>query len=156
MAHLTKKTPDLTNVSLEYQQFINVFCKSKSKLLSEHCLFNLVIQLENGTTSSLRPIYSLSNLELQTLWEFIEENTKTSIIQLLNSLYETLVLFVKKKDGSLRLCVDYWGLNYITWKNRYPILLVSDLLDAPRKVWIYLKIDLRSTYHLVPIAQDDE
>ena len=63
---------------------------------------------------------------------------------------------MKKKDNSLHLCVDYRGLNCITWKNRYPIPLVSDLLDAPRKAQIYSKMNLRSAYHLVYIAQGNE
>ena len=114
MAHLTKKTPDLTNISLEYQQFADIFCKSKSKLLPEHHSFDLAIQLKDNAISPLEPIYFLSNLELQTLQEFIEKNTKTGIIQPSNSLYGAPVLFVKKKDGSLCLYVDYQGLNCIT------------------------------------------
>jgi len=66
------------------------------------------------------------------------------------------VLFVKKKDGSLRLCVDYRGLNRITRKDRYPILLITDLLDASKKARVYSKIDLRSAYHLVRITEGDE
>jgi len=66
------------------------------------------------------------------------------------------VLFVKKKDGSLRLCVDYQGLNRITHKDRYPIPLITDLLDAPKKARVYSKIDLRSAYHLVRIAEGNE
>ncbi|CDO75982.1 hypothetical protein BN946_scf184820.g2 [Trametes cinnabarina] len=69
---------------------------------------------------------------------------------------DTLLLFVKKKDGSLRLCVDYRGLNKITWKDRYPLPLVSDLLDTRRKARIYTKIDLRHAYNLVRIAPGDE
>jgi len=79
-AHLTTKTPNLTDISLKYQQFTDIFCKSKFKLLPEHHSFNLAIQLKDGTTPPLGPIYSLSHLELQTLQEFIEENTKTDII----------------------------------------------------------------------------
>jgi len=52
--------------------------------------------------------------------------------------------------------VDYWRLNHITCKNRYPIPLVSDLLNAPKKAQVYSKIDLRSAYHLVHIAQGDK
>ena len=125
-------------------------------MLPKHYSFDLAIQLEDGTTPPFGPIYSLSNLELQILREFIEENTKTGIIQPSNSPCGAPVLFVKKKDGSLCLCVDYWGLNHITQKDRYPIPLVSDLLDAPRKAWIYSKIDLRSAYHLVCIAQGNK
>jgi len=66
------------------------------------------------------------------------------------------VLFVKKKDGSLRLYVDFCELNRITKKDRYPLPLISDLLDSPRKARIYTKIDLRHAYHLVRIAEGDE
>jgi len=67
-----------------------------------------------------------------------------------------LVLFVKKKDGSLRLYVDFCGLNKITKKYRYSLPLISDLLDSPHKACIYTKIDLRHAYHLVCIAEGDK
>ena len=66
------------------------------------------------------------------------------------------VLFVKKKDGSLRLCVDFCGLNRISKKDRYPLPLISNLLDSPRKARVYSKIDLCHAYHLVRIADGDE
>ena len=63
---------------------------------------------------------------------------------------------MRKKDGALQLCVDFRGLNKITKKDRYPLPLISDLLDAPKKARIYTKIDLRHAYHLVRIAEGDE
>ena len=65
-------------------------------------------------------------------------------------------MFVCKKDGSLRLCIDYQGLNKISKKDRYPLPLISDLLDSPSKAKIYTKIDLCHAYHLVRIAEGDE
>ncbi|KAJ8457717.1 hypothetical protein ONZ51_g11357 [Trametes cubensis] len=99
---------------------------------------------------------TLSKLELDTLREYIDENLRSGFIRPSNSPCGAPVLFVKKKDGSLRLCVDYRGLNKITRKDRYPLPLVSDLLDAPRKARIYTKIDLRHAYNLVRIAPGDE
>ena len=90
------------------------------------------------------------------LHEFLDENLKTGIIHTSNSPCGAPVLFMRKKNGSLCLCVDYRGLNKMTWKNHYPIPLLSDLLDAPNKVQIYSKIDLRSAYHLVWIAKGEE
>jgi len=95
-------------------------------------------------------------VELQTLWKFIEENTKTGIIRPSNSLCGSLVLFVRKKDRSLQLCVDYWSLNRLMHKNRYLISLVTDLLDAPKKAHYYMKIDLRSAYYLMHITKGNE
>ena len=101
-------------------------------------------------------MYSLSQVELQALWMFIDENLTTGFIRPTRSPHGAPILFVKKKDGSLRLCVDFRGLNKITVKDRYPLPLISDLLDAPRKVRIYTKIDLRHAYHLVRIAEGDK
>ena len=66
------------------------------------------------------------------------------------------ILFIKKEDGSLHLCVDYCGLNKLTKKDRYPLLLIADLLDSPSHVKVYSKIDLHHAYHLVHIADGDE
>ena len=98
----------------------------------------------------------MSASQLQTLQEFINENTKTSIIRPSNSPCGAPVLFVKKKDSTLQLYVNYRGLNRLTHKDRYPIPLITDLLDAPKKARYYTKIELRSAYHLVRIARGDE
>jgi len=63
---------------------------------------------------------------------------------------------VKKKDGSLQLCIDFRGLNKITKKDQYLLPLISNLLDSSRKARIYTKIDLQHAYHLVRIAKGDE
>ena len=102
------------------------------------------------------PIYSLSNSELGTLREFIDKHLNISFIQLSRSSHGTPILFVKKKDGSLRLCVDFRSLNKVTKKDRYPLPLIMDLLDAPQKARIYTKINLQHTYHLVQIAKGNE
>ena len=88
--------------------------------------------------------------------EFIDENLTNGFICSTSSPHGAPVLFVKKKDGSLRLCVDFRELNKITKKDQYPLPLISDLLDSPRKARIYTKIDLRHAYHLVCIAEGNE
>ena len=147
---------ELKNLPEEYHDFADVFSKLKSKSLPDHRPYDLSIQIEGKQTPPLGPIYSFSALELQTLHEFLDENLRADTIRPSNSSCRAPVLFVKKKDGSLWLYVDYCGLNKLTWKDRYPIPLLSDLLDAPNKAQIYSKIDLKSTYHLVCIASGDK
>jgi len=98
----------------------------------------------------------LSKFEQEILKQFIDENLINGFIHSTSSPHGVPVLFMKKKDGSLWLYVDFHGLNRITKKDRYPLPLISDLLDSPRKARIYTKIDLRHAYHLVHIAEGDE
>ena len=157
-ANFTKlaEAPDLSNVLSEYHEFANVFSKTKAEVLTPHCLYDLKINLEEGAQPLVGPIYSLSASEQEALKEFIEENLNTGFIQPTSSPYSIPVLFIKKKDGSLCLCVNFCGLNYISKKDHYLLLLISNLLDSPRKAWICSKIDLHHTYHLVCIANGDE
>ena len=73
-----------------------------------------------------------------------------------SSLHGALVLFIKKKDGSLCLYVNFCSINYISKKNHYLLPLISDLLDLPHKAWVYLKTDLCYAYYLVCITDGDE
>ena len=66
------------------------------------------------------------------------------------------VLFIKKKDDSLHLCINFHSLNYISKKDHYPLLLISDLLDSSYKAQVYTKIDLYHAYHLVCIANGNK
>jgi hypothetical protein len=66
------------------------------------------------------------------------------------------ILFVLKKDGSLRLCVDYRGLNAITKKNRYLLPLISETLNRLRRVIVFSVLDLKDTYYRIPIKRGDK
>src|SRR5258708_7918780 len=102
------------------------------------------------------PIYSLSPLELTALREFLEENIRNGFICPSKSPWGSPVLFVKKKDGSLHLCVDFRALNRVTEKDCYPLPLIPDLLNSLGPARIYSKINLKHAYHLVWIAEGDE
>src|SRR5467141_1372201 len=97
------------------------------------------------------PIYSLSEVELTTLQEFIQENLQKGYICPSKSPCGAPVLFDNKKDGSLRLCSNYRGLNKLTRKDQYPLLLISDLLDQLCTTNRFTKIDLHGAYNLVHI-----
>ena len=147
---------DLSHVPEEYHEFRDVFSQDKADSLPPHRPYDLKIDLEVGAEPPLGRMYSLSQSETQSLREFLDENLRIGFIRPSTSAHGAPILFVKKKDGSLRLCVDYRGLKKISKKDRYPLPLISDLLDAPGKARIYSKIDLRHAYHLVRIADGDE
>ena len=86
----------------------------------------------------------------------LDENLATGFIRSTQEPHGAPVLFVKKKDGGLWLCVDFRGLNKITKKDKYPLPLIRDFLDSPGKARIYTKVDLQHAYHLVCIAKGDE
>ena len=94
--------------------------------------------------------------ELKALKEYIEENLTKGFIQASSSPAGAPVLFVKKADGSLRLCVDYQGLNEITIKNRYPLPLIRETLDRLAKAKWYTKLDLRWGYNQIRMAAGEE
>ena len=103
----TSSPPDLSSVPEDYYDYADVFSKANTSTLSPHRDYDLKIKLEEGTTPPLGTIYSLSPVELTALRTFIDENLTTGFIRPTSSSHAALVLFVKKKDGSLWLCVDY-------------------------------------------------
>jgi len=86
----------------------------------------------------------------------MKENSEKGFIRKSKSPAGAPVLFVKKKDGSLRLCVDYRKLNEMTIRNSYPLPLISELLDRVKGVKYFTKLDLKSAYNLVGIKEGDE
>ena len=107
---------DLSNVSSEYYEFANVFSKTKAKVLAPYYSYNLQINLEEGAQPLVGPIYSLSVSEQEALKKSIEKYLNTGFIQPISSPHSVLVLFVKKKDGSLCLYVNFYSLNHISRK----------------------------------------
>jgi len=148
--------PNFSSVPKAYHDFADVFSKAKASVLAPHQEYNLKIELEEGAPLPPGRLYSLSPVELETLRGFIDENLCFGFIRPTSSSHAAPVLFVKKKDGSLRLCVNYQGLNKISKKDWYPLPLISDLLDSPSQAKVYTKIDLQHAYHLVRIAEGDE
>ncbi len=148
--------PDMTDVPAEYHNFADVFSDSLSEKLPKHRPYNLKINIEEGMSSPLGPIYSLSESELKALCEFIDNNLRSRFITPSHSPHGALVLFVKKKTSELHLCVNFHGLNKISKKDCYPLPLIFDLLNSTCSTCIYTKLNLQHAYHLVCIAEGDE
>jgi hypothetical protein len=102
-----------------------------------------------------RTPYRMSTPELVELKLQLKEMMDKGYIRPNVSPCGAPVLFVKKKDGTLRLCIDYIQLNKVTIKNKYPLPKIDDLFDQLGGASIFSKIDLRSGYHQVRINGED-
>ncbi|MBW0571807.1 hypothetical protein O181_111522, partial [Austropuccinia psidii MF-1] len=138
-----------------YHQYLDVFSKVKAEKLPPHRACDHHIKLE-GSLPPVGVIYSLSNQDSDTLRAYISENVEKGFIQPSSSSTGAPVLFVKKKDGGLHLCVDYRKLNAVTRKNKYPVPPMNQLLNVFNGCSIFSKIDLRGAYNLLRIKEGDE
>ncbi|GBG62866.1 hypothetical protein CBR_g34238 [Chara braunii] len=114
------------------------------------------IEIIPGSKIPKGPIYRMSPKELEELRKQLQELTDKGWIRLSSSPYSAPVLFVPKKEGELRLCIDYRGLNSVTVKNAEPLLRIDDLLDQLQGCKYFNKIDLKSGYHLIEVAHEDQ
>ena len=115
---------------MEYSNYSNIFLAENAAELPENTGINEhAIELENGKQPPFGPIYSLGPVELETLKTYIKTNLANGFIHPSKFPAGAPILFNKKPNGSLRLCVDYRGLNNITIKNRYPLPLIGESLD---------------------------
>ncbi|GJW76768.1 putative reverse transcriptase domain-containing protein [Tanacetum coccineum] len=113
------------------------------------------IDLVPGAAPVARAPYRLAPTELQELSTQLQELSDKGFIRPSSSPWGAPVLFVKKKDGSFWMCIDYRELNKLTVKNRYPLPRIDDLFDQLQGSRVYSKIDLRSGYHQLRVREED-
>ncbi|GJV35591.1 putative reverse transcriptase domain-containing protein [Tanacetum coccineum] len=113
------------------------------------------IDLIPGVAPVARAPYRLAPSEKKELSKQLQELSEKGFIRPSSSPWGAPILFVKKKDGSFRMCIDYRELNKLTIKNRYPLPRIDDLFDQLQGSSIYSKIDLRSGYHQLYILEED-
>lgn len=141
---------NLSKVPEEYHDLWAVFSCSQATSLPPHRPYDCSIDLRPGTTPPRRRLYSLSAPEFKALEKYLSESL------IAGTIVKAGFFFVKKKDGSLRPCIDYRGLNDITIKNRYPLPLMSSAFEILQGARFFMKLDLRNAYHLVRIKEGDE
>jgi hypothetical protein len=107
----------------------------------------LTIELKPGVEPISKTLYQMTGPEHCELQMQLKELLDLGLIRPSVSPWGAPVIFVKKKDGSLRLCIDYRDLNRATMKNQYPMLRIDDLFDQMNGAAVFSKIDLRSRYH---------
>ncbi|KAL5549395.1 hypothetical protein UlMin_004626 [Ulmus minor] len=113
------------------------------------------IELLPGTSPISKAPYRMAPAELKELKEQLQELLDKKFIRPSYSPWGAPVLFVKKKDGTLRMCIDYRELNKVTIKNKYPLPRIDDLFDQLQGAAIFSKIDLRLGYHQLKIRESD-
>ncbi|KAF4613415.1 hypothetical protein G7Y89_g15472 [Cudoniella acicularis] len=123
-------------------------------MLPEYHIIEHRINLELGSQPLYRPIYALSEKELEVLREYLNASMAKGWIRRSTSPAGAPIIFVPKKGGGLRLCVDYRGLNRITIKNRTPLPLISETLDRLRRAKKFTKLDLKDAYHRGAKSED--
>ena len=113
------------------------------------------IELAPGTEPISIAPYRMAPAELKELKMQMEELLSKGFVKTSTSPWGAPVLFVKKKDGSLRLCIDYRQLNKVTIRNQYPLPRIDDLFDQLQGAKVFSKIDLRSGYHQLKVRRED-
>jgi len=136
--------------------FESVFTKEDFDILPDHRQWNHTIELVPGSEPKSLKVYSLSPVEQKELDSFLEENLHTRRIRPSKSPMAALVFFIKKKDGSLRLVQDYRALNSMTVKNKYPLLLISELVSQLRRARYFTKLDVCWGFNNIHIKPRDE
>jgi hypothetical protein len=150
------KETKVEQIPEEYLEYQDVFSKAKGDELAPHRDIDHSIPLIDGKQPPFGPLYNLSEKELKVLKDYTDEFLNKKFIRASKSPAGAPVLFTKKKDGSLRLCVDYRGLNQITIKNRCPLPLITETLDKLKGAKIYTKIDIYGAYNRIRIKEGDE
>nr|GEU55459.1 putative reverse transcriptase domain-containing protein [Tanacetum cinerariifolium] len=170
VAHITKKEPQEKRIDVPMiRDFPEVFPDDLSGLPPPWQV-ELRIDLVPRAVPVARAPYRLAPLEMKELAKQLQELSEKGFIQLAKQLQElsekgfirpssspwgALVLFVKKKDGSFCMCIDYIELNKLTVKNRYPLPRIDDLFDQLQGSSVYSKIELRTGYHQLRIREED-
>ncbi|XP_075521495.1 uncharacterized protein LOC142554710 [Primulina tabacum] len=113
------------------------------------------IELTPGAMPKSKTLYRMAPAELKELKIQLQELIERKYIRPSSSPWGAPVLFVKKKDGTLRLCIDYRDLNNVTIKNKYPLPRIDELFDALQGSKVYSKIDLRQGYYQLRIREED-
>ena len=142
---------DIPRVVCEY---VDVFLDDLPGLPPQRVV-DFCIELHPGTSSISMTPHRMAPVELQELRVQLQELLDNGFIRPSTSPWGASILFAKKKDKTLRLCIDYRQLNRVMIKNRYPLPRIDDLFDQLRGARVYSKINLRTGYHQLRVREID-
>jgi hypothetical protein len=140
----------------QYREFVDIFGKEAQTALPKHGPHDMVLDLEPGTQPPSGKLYPLSHDELELLKEYLDEMMKAGKIRPSKSSAGAPIFFAKQPSGKLRIVVDYRGLNAITIKDKYPLPLMTTLMEQVGTSRYFSKLDLKNGFNLIRIAEGDE
>ena len=143
-------------VPREYHDYITLFEEEERKDSPPHRHNDHKIELDPTKDIPNKKLYPMKEKELEDLRDYLGRNLSRGWIRESESPVGAAILFVKKKDGSLRLCVDYRGLNAVTKKDSYTLPLIGEALDRLSTAKYYTKLDIKDAYHNIRIRKGDE
>ncbi|RYP29017.1 hypothetical protein DL767_006943 [Monosporascus sp. MG133] len=146
----------MARVPPQYRKYERLFKNQVETELPEHNEWDHEIVLKDGKTTTFYPIYNLNQQELHALREYLEDKLRKGHIKRSKSPAGYPMFFVPKKNGKLRLVIDYRQLNDITVKDRTPLPLITEMKDRLYGVRWFTTLDLRDRYNLIRIKPGDE
>ena len=145
-----------TTLPSEYADLEGAFSEEASNELPRHGPSDMRIEFKEGQEPRNMGLRPMSPAELEELRRYLDEHLGKGWIQRSQSPVSAPIVFAKKKDGTLRVCIDYRNLNKVTIKNRYPLPLIPELTDRLVGAKIFTKLDVRQAYHRVRMAAGHE
>ena len=152
----TRRLNQTSKIPPEYHDFADLFSKKEAEKLLPHRTYDHTIPLKPGKAPPFRPIYKCSLIELEVTREYIETNLQKGFLKHSQPPCGAPIVLARKKNGTLRLCMDYRGLNKLTIKNHYPLPLIGKLLERIATAKHFTKLDVRDGYNRLRIAEGEE
>ena len=147
----------IINASEGYSYDAQCFSAKQAARLSKHKSWDHQIPLQDPSAKiPTGAIYKTTCKEEEVLRKYLQGNILTVKMRYSRSAAAAPILFLHKKDGSLRLCVDYGALNHLTIPKKYPLPLISELLDKTKSRKWFTRLDLKNGYNLIRIAAGDK
>jgi len=143
-------------LSIVYHDFLNVFDREKATQLFSHRSYDHKIELEDEDQSSRSRLYFMSSHKLQKIKKYLEENLKKKFIIFSKAFFASSILFVEKKDDSLRFCVNYRKLNALIKRDHYSIFLIDEVLARIQNSKYLTRLDIIITFNKLRMSSKSE
>ena len=149
----------LSKFSIDYYNYVNVFDKLQTNILSSHRFYNYklkFIEKTNKNTLFKNRIYSISKHKFKQVKKYLNEHLKKEFIVSNYALFASFILFIEKLNEELRFCVDYKKLNVIIKRNRYFISLINEILTRIQDCKYFIRLNIITAFNKLRIYSNNE